>query len=184
MHPLNDHHWQLVKRILKYLKFTQNFALHLSAHSGAHLSAFSDADQAGDSADRRSIGAYCIYLGSFLVSWSSRKQDTIARSSTEAEYRSLAHATYELIHIQSVLSELGVSLHHPLLLWCVIILVQPTSLSIQSCIIASNISPLTIIVFGSVSTAKPCKQPLSLRRIILLTCSPSPYHHSVLHFFD
>jgi hypothetical protein len=111
-------HWTAVKRILRYLKHTLFHGLFLRRQSATQLHAFSDADWAGCPDDRRSTGGYCIFLGHNLISWSSRKQATVSRSSTEAEYRSLANATAELQWLQSLLKELGVFLHSPPTLWC------------------------------------------------------------------
>ena len=74
------------------------------------LHAFSDDDWAGNKDDYSSTGAYLVYLSSNLISWSSKKQKTIARSSTEAEYRSIAATVVELCWIQSLLLELGATL--------------------------------------------------------------------------
>jgi hypothetical protein len=63
------------------------------------VGAFSDADWAGDVNDRRSTCGFSIYLGDNLVSWSARKQPTVSRSSTEAEYKTLANAIGELMWI-------------------------------------------------------------------------------------
>jgi len=101
-------HWTAVKRILRYLKHTLFHGLFIRRQSSPQLHAYSDADWAGCPDDRRSTGGYCIYLGSNLISWSSRKQATVSRSSTEAEYRSLANATAELQWLQSLLKELGI----------------------------------------------------------------------------
>jgi hypothetical protein len=92
--------------------------LFLRRNSSHHLTAYSDADWAGYPDDRRSTSGFCIYLGSNLISWSSRKQPTVARSSTEAEYKAIANATAELLWIQSLLWDLHVSLSHPPVLWC------------------------------------------------------------------
>jgi hypothetical protein len=56
--------------------------------------------------------------GTNLVSWSSRKQNTMSRSNTEAEYKALASATVEIIWVKSVLQELGIKLTRPVVLWC------------------------------------------------------------------
>jgi hypothetical protein len=74
------------------------------------LSGFADADWAGCPDDRRSTGGHAIFLGGNLVAWSSRKQPTVSRSSTEAQYKSVANATAEIMWIQGLLKELGVYL--------------------------------------------------------------------------
>jgi hypothetical protein len=82
------------------------------------ISAFSDADWAGCVDDRRSTGGFALSLGHNLVSWSAKKQAIISRSSTETEYKVLANATIEIIWIQVVLTELGMSHSRTAYLWC------------------------------------------------------------------
>jgi hypothetical protein len=92
-----DVHWGAVKRILRYLHATMDFGLRFSRRGSSLLSAFSDADWAGNPDDRRSTGGYVIFFGGNLVSWSSRKQATVSRSSTKSEYKAVADATAEVI---------------------------------------------------------------------------------------
>jgi hypothetical protein len=82
------------------------------------LSAFSDANWARCPDDRKSTGGFVVFLGSNLVSWSAKKQPTISRSTTEAEYKSMANATAELMWVQALHRELRVSLPRSAHLWC------------------------------------------------------------------
>lgn len=84
-------HWNATKRLLCYLSGTADFGIVLHRNSSTSLHAFSDADWANNKYDYTSTAAYIVYLGSTPISWSSKKQRTVARSSTEAEYRSVAN---------------------------------------------------------------------------------------------
>ncbi|KAJ1697336.1 hypothetical protein LUZ63_005848 [Rhynchospora breviuscula] len=97
MHEPTVNQWGAAKRILRYLCGTLHHGLLIKANSSATIHAHSDADWAGSIDDRRSTSGFCVYLGSNLVSWCAKKQTTISRSSTEAEYRSLAYTTTEIM---------------------------------------------------------------------------------------
>uniref|UniRef100_A0A2N9FI51 Reverse transcriptase Ty1/copia-type domain-containing protein n=1 Tax=Fagus sylvatica TaxID=28930 RepID=A0A2N9FI51_FAGSY len=118
MHKPTLLHWQSVKRLLRYLKFTIQFGIQIYCNSDTSIHAFSDADWAGSKDDRRSTGSYCVFLGRNLISWSCKKQATVARSSTEAEYKALANAAAEVKWLQSLLLELGFSKSTSPILWC------------------------------------------------------------------
>jgi Reverse transcriptase (RNA-dependent DNA polymerase) len=117
MHNPSDVHWSTVKRILRYLKGTDQLGLCIQPSNDLTLSAYSDSDWAGCPDDRKSTIGYLVYLGPNLISWCSRKQPTVARSSTEAEYRSLAMASAELVWLKSLLLELGYTVNSSVL-WC------------------------------------------------------------------
>ncbi|WVZ93999.1 LOW QUALITY PROTEIN: hypothetical protein U9M48_039943 [Paspalum notatum var. saurae] len=97
-----------VKRIFRYLKFTSELGLWYSSGSSLSLRGFSDADHAGCRIDRKSTSGTCQLLGTFLVSWSSRKQASVSLSTTRAEYIgwSLA-ARSQLLWMKATLSDFG-----------------------------------------------------------------------------
>ena len=112
-------HLIAAKRILRYVKGTLDHGLFFSPQrQPVLLSAYSDADWAGCPDSRRSTTGYLVYLGSNLISWCSKKQPTVARSSAEAEYRSLAHASAETTWLGYLLFELGVRINLPIMLHC------------------------------------------------------------------
>ena len=111
-------HWTAAKRIVRYVKNTANIGLNFSKSSSTLVSAFSDSDWVGCLDDRRSTGGFVVFFGPNLISWCARKQATISRSSTEAEYKALANATTEIIWVQSILKELGVKSKQAPCLWC------------------------------------------------------------------
>jgi histone deacetylase 1/2 len=118
LHAPRDPHWTAVKRILRFVKLTVLHGLMLRHTSDTLLSAFSDADWAGSTDDRRFMGGYALFYGGNLIAWNARKQATVSRSSTESEYKAVANATAEIIWVQSLLRELGISQVRVPILWC------------------------------------------------------------------
>ena len=111
--PAEDH-WKAVKRVLRYLAGTISYGLLLSPAPHLLLRGFCDADWGADPDDRRSTSGSCVFLGNNLISWWSKKQLVVARSSTEAEYRSLADTVAEILWLQSLLAELHVTNLQPM----------------------------------------------------------------------
>ena len=97
LHAPTTVHWAAVKRILRYIKQCTQLGLNIHRSMSTLVSAFSDADWAGNVDDRKSTGGFAVFIGSNLVSWSARKQATVSRSSTESEYKAMANATAELM---------------------------------------------------------------------------------------
>ena len=111
--PSKDH-WMGVKRVLRYLKGTLKYGLKFTAQEEKpELFGYSDADWAGDVDTRRSASGYVFQIGSGTVSWSSRKQQTVAKSSTEAEYVALSSATQEAVWLRCLMKDLGRQMDAP-----------------------------------------------------------------------
>ncbi|CAM8893220.1 unnamed protein product [Rhodiola kirilowii] len=118
MHDPREKHFSALKRILRYIKGTASLGLQLSRSSINDLSAYSDADWAGCPDSRRSTSGYCVFLGNNLISWSSKRQPTVARSSAEAEYRAVANAVADTCWIRSLLTELNTPISSATLVFC------------------------------------------------------------------
>ncbi|KAI3655342.1 hypothetical protein MP638_004426, partial [Amoeboaphelidium occidentale] len=102
-----EHHWKYLKRVLRYLKHTTSNKIVYG--SKLHkLHGFADASYASDTDDRKSIGAYVFMSNGGAVSWVSKKQGTVAKSTTEAEYMALSQATSEAIWFRQLMMELKI----------------------------------------------------------------------------
>jgi hypothetical protein len=100
------------------LKGCTKLGLKIVKNNSLLVSVFSDANWVGCLDDRKSIGGYAVFLGANLVSWSARKQPTVSRSSTEAEYKTIANAMVEVMWIQTLLLEIGISCPKQAKMWC------------------------------------------------------------------
>jgi transposase InsO family protein len=110
-------HLVAAKRVLRYVRGTISHGL-LFQPGPMHLTVFTDADWAGNPVDRRSTTGFLVFLGNNLITWASKKQPTVSRSSTEAEYRSLAVGAAEVAWIRMLLRDLHVFLAHCPTVWC------------------------------------------------------------------
>ena len=118
MHSPFQEHYDAVLRILHYLKGCPGRGLFYGKNTSREVKIFTDADWAGSVNDRRSTSGYCSYVWGNLVTWKSKKQDVVARSSAEAEFRSMAQGVCELLWLQKLLTELKVEVERPLKLLC------------------------------------------------------------------
>jgi hypothetical protein len=121
MHDPKTTHLDALNRILKYLKGCPGKGLLYTKQGSLQVECYTDADWAGSLDDRRSTSGYCAFVGGNLVSWRSKKQSVVARSTAEAEYRSMAHGICELLWLHILLAELRLHLHGPL---CFIVIIR------------------------------------------------------------
>ncbi|XP_066929497.1 uncharacterized protein [Clytia hemisphaerica] len=107
-HP-SEEHWKGVKSVFRYIQGTLDHCLvYVSSKSrNVELSAYADADWAGDKSSRKSTSGYVFQIGTSPVTWRSQRQSVIALSTTEAEYISLSHSTQEAVWLRQLLSDIG-----------------------------------------------------------------------------
>ncbi|MCH81055.1 retrovirus-related Pol polyprotein from transposon TNT 1-94 [Trifolium medium] len=111
-------HYESACRVIRYLKGTPGRGLFFPRASSLQLLGFADADWVNCLDTRRSTSGYCFFLGSSLISWRAKKQNTVSRSSSEAEYRSLSFAACELQWLLYLLSDLGIKCNKLPALYC------------------------------------------------------------------
>lgn len=111
-------HFDAALHVLKYLKGTLNVGLFYKANIPLQLSAYSDADWGTCSFSAKSLSGYAIFLGSSLISWKTKKQKTVSKSSAESEYRSMSYTTSELIWLEGLLQDLHVQVPLPIPFYC------------------------------------------------------------------
>lgn len=105
----NQEHITALKQILRYLKSTYNYGLVYKKQEKADyiLKGYCDSDYGTDENDRKSVSGYCFFVNDCLISWNSKKQSTVAKSTVEAEYQALPVAISEGIWLRNILQELG-----------------------------------------------------------------------------
>ena len=119
MHNPKETHLQLVHTILHYLKSSPRKGILFKKGTELTLEAYTDADYAGSMVNTRSTLGYCTFIGGNLVTWRSKKQTVVARSSTESEFRAMAHGVCELLWLKIILDDFKVRWDWPMkaLLW-------------------------------------------------------------------
>ncbi|KAL0536844.1 hypothetical protein IC582_025807 [Cucumis melo] len=113
-----EKHMEAVNRILRYLKNTLGKGLMFRKTNRKTIEAYTDSDWAGSVIDKKSTSDYCTFVWGNLVTWRSKKQSVVARSSAEAEYRAMSLGICEEIWLQKVLSDLHQECETPLKLFC------------------------------------------------------------------
>ncbi|XP_022023707.1 uncharacterized mitochondrial protein AtMg00810-like [Helianthus annuus] len=111
-------HMHALKRILCYIKVTIHVGLTISPTKSSSPISYTDADWGGCPDTRRSTSGYCVYMGDNLVSWSSKRQPILSRSSAEAEYRGVANVVSEVCWLRNLLLELHKPPTHATLVYC------------------------------------------------------------------
>ncbi|XP_035836992.1 uncharacterized mitochondrial protein AtMg00810-like [Helianthus annuus] len=89
MHSPTQAHFKIAMRLLRYLKGALGKGIFFKKGDSLEMKAFSDSVWAKCLGTRRSVTGFCVFLGNNLVSWKSKKQSTVSRSSAEVEYRSM-----------------------------------------------------------------------------------------------
>ena len=110
--PRREHH-QVLLKVLHYIKCTFGQGLFYSSTAELQLQVFADADWGLCLDTRCFMSGYCIFLGSSLINWRSKKQDTVSKSMAEAEYKSMAAAVDELFWLSNFFKELHIPLMKP-----------------------------------------------------------------------
>ncbi|WMV33539.1 hypothetical protein MTR67_026924 [Solanum verrucosum] len=113
MHAPRHLHLVVVRRIIRYLLGTSTSGLFFPSGSEIQLNAFSNSDWAGCPDTRRSITSCCMFLGDSLISWKSKKQDRVLKSSTESKYRAMSTACSEIVWLRGLLAEIGFTQSNP-----------------------------------------------------------------------
>ncbi|XP_047153119.1 uncharacterized mitochondrial protein AtMg00810-like [Vigna umbellata] len=112
------HHYQALQHVLRYIKYNPSKGVFFAADLDTQIKAFCDSDWATCPNTRRSTIGFCIFLGSSLISWKSKKQSTISRSSTEVEYRALATIVCEIQWLRYLLQDFHIQSTATTSLYC------------------------------------------------------------------
>ncbi|XP_014511394.1 uncharacterized protein LOC106770082 [Vigna radiata var. radiata] len=118
MQKPTNFNYQALQHVLRYIKSSPSEGLFFPVDSSIQIKGFSDSDWTTCPNTRRSTTGYCVFLGTFLASWRSKKQSTVSRSSTEAEYRALTATVCEMQWLHYILQDLHVQPNADSVLYC------------------------------------------------------------------
>ena len=118
MHAPTEEHMEAVMRIIRYLKGAPGRGLKFRRSGHLKIEGYTDADWAGSITDRKSTAGYFTFVGGNLVTWRSKKQNVVALSSAEAEFRGMTKGICELLWLRKLLLELGFEQEGEMILFC------------------------------------------------------------------
>ncbi|GLT28090.1 hypothetical protein SLA2020_030460 [Shorea laevis] len=107
-----ESHLVAVKRVFRYLKDTPNLGLWYPKGSSVDLHSYLDVDYAGCRIDRKSTNGTCQFFGNMLISWFSKKQNSVALSTTEAEYIAAASCCAQVLWMKQQILDFGITMDH------------------------------------------------------------------------
>jgi len=118
MHSPSEEHMKVITRVLRYLKSSPGKGILFKKGENLNIEGYTNANWAGSIEDRRSTSRYFTFVGGNLITWRSKKQEVVARSSTEAKYRGMTKAICELLWIRNLMQELLVEQTNAIKLYC------------------------------------------------------------------
>ncbi|MED6217053.1 hypothetical protein PIB30_118021 [Stylosanthes scabra] len=118
MQKPSQKHYGAARRILRYLQGTQEYDIHYQSTEDSKLLGYTDSDWAGSIDDMKSTSGYVFTLGSGVFSWASKKQETVAQSSAEAEYVAAANATSQAIWLRKIFEDIREQQEGPTTMLC------------------------------------------------------------------
>ncbi|CAL2254674.1 unnamed protein product [Prunus armeniaca] len=118
MHSRSEDHMGVLMCILRYLKVTPGKGLMFCKYGHTDVEGYTDADWAGSVINKHSTSRYFTFVGGNLVTWRSKKQKVVSRSSAEAEYRGMTQGVCELLWLRRLLRNFGFGPQKPMDLYC------------------------------------------------------------------
>lgn len=113
-----ESHMQAALNVVKYLKGTIDWGLFYPSQGEPEVKCYCDADWGACSFSGRSLTGYALFLGDSLISWKTKKQKTVSKSSAEAEYRGMSQTAAEVVWIYGILEDMGMKIPKPVTMFC------------------------------------------------------------------